>query len=344
MAMNKITVIGFTGSGKTTYLVGMYDTMSYGVKNFSLLAKDTDDDFYFHQMWQNIRSGADRSWPAPSDEKRTYNFSLCYCLEKICDGDFEWIDYPGAAVIDPKYQLLDEIQRQIASSSCLLVLVNGDSFAFTGNRRSGNLRPIQANNGEDYKRIVASNLKNNGDLMTIRRLHQMAREGIVIPPVAIVITKRDLIPTEYIEYISEIILENFSLIFGEGIQIHRPVIICAVTLGEGIEDGEDADPDDIEQPIVYAVLSTLCQRIQRIRSEVSTEQGNLSQKDTFWRRIINPQELARIRANISAYKSEISRYSEDAIRLLGVFESGKVIYVNKAQKDIREYFLNLIRG
>lgn len=342
MDMDKVTVIGFTGSGKTTYLVGMYDTMSYGVKNFSLLAKDTDDDFYFHQMWQNIRSGAGRSWPAPSDEKRTYDFSLCYCLEKI--SEFEWIDYPGAAVIDPRYQLLDEIQRQIASSSCLLVLVNGDSFAFTGNRKSNNLKPIQASGVEDYKRIVANNLKNNGDLTAILRLNQMAQKDIVIPPVAIVVTKRDLIPTEYIEYISEIIQENFSLIFGQNIKNHRLVMISAVTLGEGIEDGADAYPEDIEQPIAYAVLSTLCQRIQSVRSAVSRAQGDLSEKNTFWGRLTNAQELASIRSNISAYKAEISRYSEDAIRLLGVFESGKVIYVNKAEKDIREYFLNLIRG
>ena len=272
--MDKVAVIGFTNSGKTSYLIGMYSKMREGMKNFSLSAIETETDFYLREMWKRIQSGKGREWPAPTSDNCTYNFTLQHSCGKIID--FELIEYKTSLLDDTYYQ------HQIDGSECLLVLVNGESFAFTGNRKSGNLKPVQAKNGEDYKRIVASNLKNNGDLMTIRRLHQMAQEGIVIPPVAIVITKRDLIPSEYIQYISEIIQENFSPIFMEISKPHHLVMLSAVTLGEGIEDGADAYPEDIEHPIAYAMLSILCQRIKNVKLTMLNAQSNLSAKDTFW--------------------------------------------------------------
>ena len=54
--MDKITVIGFTSSGKTSYLVGMYDALSYGLKKFSLKETDSEVDLYLQKVWENIQS------------------------------------------------------------------------------------------------------------------------------------------------------------------------------------------------------------------------------------------------------------------------------------------------
>lgn len=106
--MEKITVIGFTSSGKTCYLAGMYDTMSYGVKNFSLIEQDSDQDRYLQKLWENISSAEGREWPVPNDDKRSYTFSLCHSFEPVME--FEWADYPGAALVDPGMGLLEDLK------------------------------------------------------------------------------------------------------------------------------------------------------------------------------------------------------------------------------------------
>ena len=101
-------------------------------------------------------------------------------------------------------------------------------------------------------------------------------------------------------------------------------MLSAVTLGEGIEGSADARPEDMEQPIAYALLSILLQRIQNVKLAGSNMTGNLSENGNFWNRF--------------------SGYVISATSLLDIFEPGKIIYVNGVKQNLREYFLKLIRG
>ena len=116
--MDKITVIGYTGSGKTSYLAGMYNYMSIGVGNLTLY-ECADHDWYLRKMWEDIRVG---TWPVPSDDKNSYTFSLQRNFLRVMD--FEWLDYPGAALVDPNYGLVADISNHISESACLLLLIN----------------------------------------------------------------------------------------------------------------------------------------------------------------------------------------------------------------------------
>lgn len=80
--MDKVTVIGFKASGKTCYLAGMYDTMSYGIKNFSLIEADSDQDYYLQTLWENISDGNKRNWPVPNDEKEVIPLHCAIVLTK----------------------------------------------------------------------------------------------------------------------------------------------------------------------------------------------------------------------------------------------------------------------
>lgn len=322
--MDKVTVIGFKASGKTCYLAGMYDTMSYGIKNFSLIESDSDQDYYLQTLWENISDGNKRNWPVPNDEKRSYSFVLCHSFDKIIE--FEWLDYPGGALVDPGYGLIDEIKNQLAQSSCLLLLVNGQSFA------------VEADSVSEYKKKVRQNLKRNGDLVAIQKLSQIGSEGVTLPPIAIIVSKSDLIKDQWIDYIGEIIRENFEAVYGENGEDRRIVMVTAVTLGEDVENGGDADPENIEQPIAYAVLSMLCKYVEQARLIKSNNKQILEKKDTIWRRIINPKKLEELRNNIEVMDKVISKFSKDAIRLLELFEENKCLYVNGVKKPLRKYF------
>lgn len=344
--MEKITVIGFTSSGKTCYLAGMYDAMSYGVKNFSLIEHDPEQDSYLQNLWENISSSKGRRWPVPNDKKRTYSFALCHSFEPVMD--FEWLDYPGGALTDLGYGLLDEIKNQLADSSCLLVLINGESFAYEGSFRDASRPRITANSAKEYQEIVKRNLRLNKDLVAIKKLSELGvelkKKGQHLPPIALVVTKSDLIEDRWVDCVRPIIHESFESIFGKNTEKDRLVMVSAVTLGEGIADGANADPVDIEIPIAYAVLAMLCDYIQRAQAAKTNDQRTLSEKDTFWGRIIRPGELEQLRKDIAKIDENISNFSKDAIRLLDLFDDGAVIYVNGDQRKFRSFFEKKIRA
>lgn len=224
--IDKITVIGFRSSGKTCFLAGMYDIMCNGLENFTIIEHDADQDLYLQEMWEDIRTASHRKWPVPSDEKRAYEFTLCHSFQKIID--FEWLDYPGGALVDPKFGLLKEISDQISKSSCLLLLINGESFV------------AEAENEDEYKQAVCSNLKSNKDLVAIQKLSRLVYEGISLPPIAIVVTKCDLIDDRWVGCTKDIVRTSFSPVFGEDTLDERIVMMSAVTLGDEIEQGGNA--------------------------------------------------------------------------------------------------------
>lgn len=332
--MDKVTVIGFKASGKTCYLAGMYDIMSTGIKNFSLVEKNPDQDWYLQGLWEQISDGANRSWPVPNDDKRVYSFSLCHSFDKIIE--FEWLDYPGAALVDPGYGLIDEIKNQLSESACLLVLVNGESFAFDG--KPADQKPIQASSLDEYKKIVAKNLKRNKDLEAVRQLTKIGSDDVVLPPIGIVVTKCDLIEDEWVPHVQEILRENFESIFGEGGEDDRIVMMAAVTLGNDIQFGGDADPVDIELPIAFAVLSILRKYILAARVLKRKTDNELSDHEKSIFRIFRSGQGKKLREEIAKMEKIIAKLSRDAIRLLDLFEESKPIYINGEKQNFRKYF------
>lgn len=334
--MDKITVIGFTSSGKTTYLAGMYSRMTFGVESISLHEPDEDQHDYLTGLWRNILQG---EWPVPSDDKRFYKFNLRHCLLPVMD--FEWLDYPGAALVDASYGLREEIRSQLAESSCLLLLINGESFAYQGNPERK--QRITAANPQAYTRIVHNNLMINRDLDAIHQLTQISTTGTVLPPIAIVVTKCDLIEDQWIPYVSQILTSSFAPVFGKGLTgQQRIVMLSAVTLGNDIEQGGFADPVDIELPIAFAVLSILRNRIMLRQLDQAKNQKEYQQKDTFLRNIFTPGMLERLKKENKKLGDEIEKMSRDAVHLLELFDPEKPIYINGEPMELRKFFLDAL--
>ena len=338
----KVTVIGFMGAGKTCYMAGMYDNMSNGMKNFSLVEPDVDMDFYLQTLWEAISDGKNREWPVPNDDTKEFTFALCHICKKVME--FGWYDYPGGALLDPGYGLMDEINGQLAESSCLLLMINGESFG------------AEAADREDYIRKVSRNLKKNGDLKAIAKLSQLGLNQ-ELPPMAIVITKSDLINDSWVpadlddeqaaalinETLSSIITTNFQSVFGTGGTGQRLVMITAVTLGEGISEGADAEPVNIEQPIAYAVLTMLCGYVAKAKAAKQQNLKNQNAKNTWLGRIIHADEIAKLKAEAEEMDREIAKFSADAHRLLDLFEEDKCLYVNGEKTPLRDFFVNSLQ-
>ena len=96
----KTTILGTTGSGKTSYLLGMYAVMQTGVQGFTLSARDMDMGLDLIERWEQLIAlkGEDR-WPSPNAAMiEHYAFDFSYGFRPI--QGLELIDYRGLALSD----------------------------------------------------------------------------------------------------------------------------------------------------------------------------------------------------------------------------------------------------
>ena len=110
----KITMLGTTGAGKTSYLLGMYAVMQTGVQGFTLSAKDIDMDLDLTERWEQLISleGEDR-WPAPNAAATEhYAFDFSYGFRPLIG--FEWLDYRGLALSDRSGQVSFDPETKMA--------------------------------------------------------------------------------------------------------------------------------------------------------------------------------------------------------------------------------------
>ena len=123
----KITILGTTGAGKTSYLLGMYAVMQTGVQGFTLAAKDMDLDLELTERWEKLISltGEDR-WPTPNAATMEYyGFDFGYGFRSLMG--FEWLDYRGLALSDRSTeQDVGDLVQFLQESECLFLSISGE--------------------------------------------------------------------------------------------------------------------------------------------------------------------------------------------------------------------------
>lgn len=338
ISSTRVMVVGFTSSGKTTYMAGMYDYMSLGANGFTLIARPADDA-YLSKIWDDIYCGGnDRKWPAASDQIKEYSFTLAYNFEKILQ--FSWLDYPGGELFARSEQFCENLR----SSSALIFLINGEHF-----RADESLSEVE------YKRRVLYNL----------RKERKAINGIsdalkALPPVMFVVSKSDLIKDCHVEYVGDIIREAFPHIFKRAASgTERLVAIEAMTLGEGVEKGEDLDPVNIENPVVFSLLWHLKQKVEELKMKIRDIQTEIADSDrtvancsgnrvVAW---LNSDRLRMARGRAAQLRQQALSLRESVLKLsngirpmLKVFRDGKMIYINDTEVPLLRYFDNVLSG
>lgn len=349
--MDKITVIGFTSSGKTSYLAGMYGTLSYGQKRFTLKEKSSEMDLYFQKLWDNIRLKGE--FPGPSDKKEAFTFSLLRNIEKI--REFEWLDYPGRILVETG-ESLNELGKQLSESVCLFLLVNGESFAFNGNPEDK--IPIQATTAQEYMNIVAQNLMNNHDLQAIKQLSALGSQGIDLPPIAIVLTKSDLIEDKWFDFpvvslqdnsekkeervnlVQDILHKEFISIFGApNNKNERIVMVTDISLGYNHQGRFIADPMNVELPIAFGVLSILRQDVIKNKQIIVQNQNRMNELQKNWfSKWLYSDVLDKLREDSDNRAKYINEASVDIINILELFENDKPIYINDIPIKLKDFF------
>ena len=239
----KITMLGTTGAGKTSYLLGMYAVMQTGVQGFTLSAKDMDLDLELTQRWEKLISlqGEDR-WPTPNAAAMEYyGFEFSYGFRPLMS--FQWLDYRGLALSDRSTEEdVGELVRYLEESECLFLCISGEHLVdeITPNT----VREIKSDRMNQFIQQYVSSKKNPN-----------AQKPF---PVAIIITKYDLCHHRDKDEIIADVKKLFQALFTPN--SGWLVMICPVSLGRELcEDPDRARiiPVNVHLPVVFAVYSQL---------------------------------------------------------------------------------------
>lgn len=239
----KITMLGTTGAGKTSYLLGMYAAMQSGIQGFTLSAKDIDLDLELTERWEQLISiqGADR-WPPPNAGvvEHCY-FDFNYGFRPIMS--FEWIDYRGLALSDrSSEQDVQELSQYLRESECVFLTISGEYLQDQVTPNS--VREMKSDRMNQFLQQYISN-------------HYRPTSNNPFP-IAILITKYDLCHHRTKEEVIEDIKKLFQALFTNN--SGWLVMVCPVSLGKELESDTDTGmivPVNVHLPIVFAVYSRL---------------------------------------------------------------------------------------
>ena len=239
----KITMLGTTGAGKTSYLLGMYAVMQTGVKGFTLAAKDMDLDLELTQRWEKLISlKGDERWPTPNAAAMEYyGFDFCYGFSPLMG--FQWLDYRGLALSDRSTeQDVAELVQYVRESACVFLCISGEYLT-----REITPKTVREIKSDRMNQFVQQYISNNNQPNSQKPF-----------PVAIVITKYDLCHHRDREDIIADVKKLFQALFTPN--SGWLVMICPVSLGRDLGDDPDNAnivPVNVHLPVVFAVYSQL---------------------------------------------------------------------------------------
>lgn len=239
----KITMLGTTGAGKTSYLLGMYAVMQTGIQGFTLAAQDMDMDLELTQRWEKLISlkGEDR-WPTPNAAAMEYyGFDFSYGFRPLMR--FQWLDYRGLALSDRSTeQDVADLVQYLQESSCLFLCISGEHLI--SEITPNTVREIKSDRMNQFIQQYISANKQPHDQKPF--------------PVAIVITKYDLCHHRDKDEIIADVKKLFQALFTPS--SGWLVMICPVSLGKELcDDPDNANiiPVNVHLPVVFAVYSQL---------------------------------------------------------------------------------------
>jgi len=324
MADIKLTIVGTMGSGKTTYLAGMYYIMSSGLKGFTL-STDHDSDLNLERMWETMMDasiGVSR-FPPLSDQVKEYEFKLKYGYKEIMS--FDWIDYPGGALKhSSNSEMYTKFMENLKESACLLLCIDGNAFSSEVDDPSMYLKMQGARN---YGQII----------------NEFVDQNDCLPPVSIIITKYDLCTsnsTEIVDYIKD----AFSPLFIEdgGKNFDKLVSIIPITMGKNIASqsfrGELA-PVNIHLPIAFAIWCTIASYISKLKLIISETQGTIdTRKKGIFNRIFGSGTTNEMVQFLETNNKILAKLEEDSNRLLGELNKKKIpTFLNGTPIDISTF-------
>ena len=314
----KITMLGTTGAGKTSYLLGMYAVMQTGIQGFTLAAKDMDLDLDLTQRWEKLilLKGEDR-WPTPNAAAMEYyGFDFSYGFRPVMG--FQWLDYRGLALSDRSTeQDVADLVQYLTESECLFLCISGEHLVEPINPTT--VREIKSDRMNQFIQQYIGVNKNPNPQKPF--------------PVAIVITKYDLCHHRDKDEIIADVKRLFQALFTPN--SGWLVMICPVSLGKELcDDPNNASivPVNVHLPVVFAVYSQLRAyglKLKNQRDRTSLAIEAIKQKNPLIQLLKNTQ-LQEKNTQLQTCNTEITAIEEN-MKLISKELQQVSLYFNGAE-------------
>ena len=295
----KITMLGTTGAGKTSYLLGMYAVMQTGIQGFTLSAKDMDLDLELTERWEKLISvkGEDR-WPTPNaGAMEHYGFNFSYGFRPLMG--FEWLDYRGLALSDRSTeQDVQDLVQYLSESQCLFLCISGEHLIEPVSPST--VREIKSDRMNQFIQQYISEKKQPSD-----------RDPF---PVAIVITKYDLCHHRNRDEIIADVQKLFQALFTPN--TGWLTMICPVSLGKELckdLDSGNIIPVNVHLPVVFAVYAQLRAYGIKFKAQRDRLSGSIDsiEKNNSLIKLFKSKELNDYTTQLQTCVNEITAVEEN---------------------------------
>lgn len=316
----KITMLGYTGAGKTCFMLGMYATMRLGVKGFTFTTSNMDDDLDLSNAWDQMVDRHDKQrWPTSTAQTRNYPFEFRYALSEKLLG-FDWMDYRGGALRDTaSKEDVQALMRHLQESECIFLCISGEHLK---------------ESIEDREQSVQRAAGIDGMLKLLQRLPQHVRPAIVI-----IITKYDLVPDARRK--KEVLIEEIK-------QLLNPIfvpgggwlaMVCGVTLGQELSSSRDKgeiDPRHIHLPVTFSAWYALKNASERVQGANREVDKLLKETDNWFGRLVGRNSIAANKGRL-AQQAELLQQIEQRMKLVvrelmrnvSIFYQGKEVVLDE---------------
>jgi hypothetical protein len=283
-----LTMLGATGSGKTTFLHGMYATLSAGVNGYFMYATDPDVDLDLAEAWQELCE--DGTLPRPNAEVPTgYEFRFLHGVLPLLEVDC--VDFRGGAGTERGNREdspadIALLRARIAASDAVFLVLDGQHVA---RWIADGARP-HLNPATDRMRIARFSRAINGVI------GERLAAGEPAPSLVVLVTKADLISRgtgmttrEALAVAAKHLANLVPVAAAEGVS----AMLCPVQLGsfqgasETTVDPEAVNPKNLHNPVIFALLHYLTEGIVRHEQQIRQISGQIDEQS---------QEVARLSA------------------------------------------------
>lgn len=309
-----LTMLGATSSGKTTFLLGMYDILSTGLHGYFTFTEDPDQAVDLRDAWDLLMDEGELPPPNETDQSKYYRFVFSHGFNPLVTID--WMDYRGGALDDRTTSAGDvaELRDRLNRSDSIYLVLDG-----------GNLAKWL----DDPAKLPFVQRKLQLRAMSdqvLRAMHHRQAQQLPFPSVVVIITKADLLRGpdrgvgEALAQVVDKLRDLLPVVWAHGIT----ALVCPVKVGNfgesstGIVDVSTIDPVGLHRPMIFSLMHYLTLgvggrevEVDRTRASLTEIQQELAALNRGFSAVIHGHKAGQLKGQAATYEDIIATQQQD---------------------------------
>ena len=245
-----LTTLGAANSGRSIFLLGMYDILSAGLHGYFTFTEDPDQAVDLRDAWDLLTDEGELPPPNATDNSKHYRFVFSHGFTPLVTID--WMDYRGGALDDRRDSGSDvlELRARLERSDSIYLVLDGGSLA------SWLDDPVK-------RTVVQKKLKVQAmSSQVLQAVTNRKQNGLPLPSLAVLITKVDLLRGadrsvgQALATVVHGLPELLPVVWADGVT----ALICPVKVGDfganstGIVNVSTIDPVGLHRPMIFSLM------------------------------------------------------------------------------------------